>query len=60
VVPLEPIEHRPEADVRRGGVLGLEPGDTLECAAERELRPGEQQLAGEEGPVSLLAESVTA
>ena len=50
-VALEPVEHRPEPDVRRRRVLRLEPGDTLECPAERELRPGEQQLAREERPV---------
>ena len=47
----EALEHRPEADVRRRGVLGLQTGDPLERAPDRDPGAGEKELAGEDGPV---------
>jgi hypothetical protein len=50
---LEPLQARPEADVRGRRVLCLEPGDLLEGAGEGQRRTREQELAREQRPVQL-------
>jgi hypothetical protein len=50
---LEPLEPRPQADVHRRRVLGLDPGDPLERPRQRHPAALEQQLAGEQRPVEL-------
>jgi hypothetical protein len=47
----EALEHRPETDVRRRGVLGLQTGDPLERAPDRDPGAGEKELAGEDSAV---------
>ncbi len=55
----EVAQPRPEADIGRGGVLGLEPGDLLERGRDGEGRALEEQLAGEQGPVELAGREHT-
>ena len=50
---LESGKARPQSDVHGRRVLGLDPADPLERLGRRELRPLEQQLAGENRAVQL-------
>ncbi len=49
----EVVQARPEGNVCRGCVLGLQTADPLQGVSEWQLRALQQQLAGEEGPVQL-------
>jgi hypothetical protein len=51
VVALETCEPRPEADVHRRRVLGLDAADSLQSPWQWEIRALEQQLAGQQGSV---------
>src|SRR5439155_25529942 len=49
----KPFEPRPEGDVRRRRVLGLEGHEPLDRLHDRETLPLEQKLSREERPVQL-------
>jgi caffeoyl-CoA O-methyltransferase len=53
VVALEPLDARPEADVPRGRVLGLEACNALDGTGERQLRALEQKLSCQQGAIQL-------
>ena len=53
VVTAEVAQPRPQADVRRRGVLGLEAGDLLQRLGEGVAGALEEELAGQQGPVEL-------
>jgi hypothetical protein len=57
LVPREPREARPQPDIARWRVLGLESADLLDRVDDREARALEEELPGEECPVQVaLAE----
>ena len=49
----KPGEPRPKADIARRRVLRLERPDLLDGAGQRQVRPLEQQLAGQDGAVQV-------
>jgi hypothetical protein len=52
-VPFEALEPRPEPDVHRRRVLGLDPADPFERPWDRQRGPLEQELAREQGAIQL-------
>src|SRR5439155_740578 len=50
---LEPLEPRPEGDVRGGRVLRLDPSHLLDRSLQRQPRPPEQQLPCQQSAVEI-------
>ena len=51
LIRIEPLEPRPQRDMRVGRHLRLQPDEVLDRRERVEPGPGEQQLAGERGAV---------
>jgi hypothetical protein len=53
VLPPEPVEPRPEREVRRGRPLGLQRSEALDCTRDAHPYPSKEQLPGKQRPIQL-------